>query len=71
MSFMAEVLDSHSGKNGCTIYSLRVKQIIDNMAGLSTKTEIHENKKASNPPNDSRIYEYSAPDFVINVPSSA
>lgn len=45
--------------------------MIDNMAGFKTNTDIQENKNANRPPNDSRMYEYSAPDFVINVPSSA
>lgn len=45
--------------------------MIDNIAGLRMNTEIHENRNANGPPNDSRMYEYSAPDLVINVPNSA
>ena len=71
MSLMMEASGWHSGKNGCTTYSLRVIQMIDNMAGLRTNTEIQENRKANKPPNDSKMYEYSAPDLVIKVPSSA
>lgn len=71
MSLTTNVLGEQSGKNGCTMYSLSVMQMIDNIAGFSTKTEIHENKNANKPPKDSRMYEYSAPDFVIRVPSSA
>ena len=53
------------------MYSLSVRQMIDNIAGFRMNTEIQEKRKASGPPNDSRMYEYSAPDLVINVPSSA
>lgn len=53
------------------MYSLRVIQMMVSMAGFRTKTEIHEKRNASGPPKDSRMYEYSAPDLVIKVPSSA
>lgn len=52
-------------KNGPTTYSLRVMQIIANIAGLSTNTEIQENRNAKSPPNDSNMYEYSAPERRI------
>lgn len=60
-----------SGNRGLTIYSLRVRQIIDSMAGFRMNTDIQENRKASGPPKASNIYEYSAPDLLIRVPSSA
>lgn len=41
------------------------------MAGFRINTEVHENKNAKRPPNDSKMYEYSAPDLVIKVPNSA
>lgn len=71
MSFMAKESAWHSGKKGCTMYSERVMQMMDSIAGFKMNTEIHEKRKASRPPKDSRMYEYSAPDFVISVPSSA
>lgn len=58
-------------KNGSTTYSLKVKQMIASIEGFKTKTEIHENKNAKRPPNASKMYEYSAPDFVMRVPNSA
>lgn len=71
ISLITDALGTHPKKNGCTTYSLNVRHIIANIAGFRTNTEIQENRNAKRPPNDSRIYEYSAPDFVINVPNSA
>lgn len=42
-----------------------------NMAGFKMNTETHEKRNAGRPPNASKMYEYSAPDLVIKVPSSA
>lgn len=70
-SLMSKVDCGQSGNRGLTMYLLSVKQMIDNMAGFKINTEIQENRKASGPPKASRIYEYSAPDLLINVPSSA
>jgi hypothetical protein len=71
ISLITDASGVHPKKNGWTTYSLKVRQIIANIAGFRTNTEIHENRKAKRLPNDSSIYEYSAPDFVINVPNSA
>ena len=71
MSLITQALGVHPMKNGWIMYSLRVMQMMANIAGFRTNTEIHEKRKAKRPPNDSKMYEYSAPDFVINVPNSA
>lgn len=70
-SFMSSVDCGQPGKSGVTMYSLSVRQMIESMAGFRMNTEIQLNRKASEPPNASKMYEYSAPDLLISVPSSA
>lgn len=69
------LISQTSGKQltykGVTTYSAKVRQMMASIAGLRMNTEIHEKRKAKRPPKASKMYEYSAPDLVIKVPSSA
>lgn len=54
-NLMSKVDCGQSGNNGLTMYSLRVRQIIDSITGFRMNTDIQEKRKARGPPKASRI----------------
>lgn len=54
-SFMSRLDWGQSGKSGLTMYLLRVRQMIESMAGFKMNTDIQEKRKANGPPKASRM----------------